>query len=66
MKKKTVVISVIALVLVVCCGFLLHYLFSGESVDKVLLQNTVSPNGQYEINVYRSEPGATVDFSVRA
>jgi hypothetical protein len=33
--------------------------------DEKLLATSVSPNNAYKLQAYRTEPGATVDFSVK-
>lgn len=36
-----------------------------EEKGETLLQTSVSPNGTYTIEAYRTEPGATVDYSIK-
>lgn len=50
------------LLLIVIYLFALYMIFIKP--DKVLLFNTASPSGTYELEVIRVEPGTTVDFSI--
>lgn len=49
-----------------CANFIFNILGSNEEQAETLLQTSVSPNKTYTIEAYRTEPGATVDFSVKA
>ncbi|MBC8533616.1 DUF5412 family protein [Yeguia hominis] len=47
----------------ICC------FFSGcisMNVEETLLEVSTSPNGMYTLEIYRTEPDATVDFSIKA
>lgn len=74
--KKTLIISGIALAAVasilLLALFVIHYVvpifdmvLSQQNESETLLIESESPDGSYRISAYRTEPGATVDFSVK-
>ena len=71
MKRAIVIIS--AVVLIVLLVLLLRaYILpilrisNSQTNDKeTLLMVSQSPDGKYSLEAYRTEPGATVDFSIR-
>ena len=66
--KKT---GFIIIIIVVVCGLsvfgIYHFanLFREDTSEYTLLQTSVSPDGAYKLNAYRTEPGATTDFSIK-
>lgn len=70
MKKCIVTISVILLILItsmlVFKGVVMYLLVAAQAdSNKTLLLTSECPNGEYKLEAYRIEPGATVDFSVK-
>ena len=77
MNKKTIIlivsISVIAFLLVV--SFIAFWLVpvikmgfvqsNTSNTPETLLKSTTSPDGKYTLEAYKTEPGATVDFSIK-
>ncbi len=80
-RKKILILSVLlSVVLVVLCFifmivsvlFLNHYIIpifnianSQTNNQETFLLYSQSPDGSYDLEAYRTEPGATVDFSIR-
>ncbi len=80
-KKKTLILSILlSVVLIVLCSifmivsvlFLNHYIIpifnianSQTNNQETFLASSQSPDGSYDLEAYRTEPGATVDFSIR-
>ena len=74
--KKTV-ITIISIILGIALVFSLAMLIrnyivpvltianSQKNVQETFLCSSESPDGKYNLEAYRTEPGATVDFSVR-
>ena len=66
--KKT---GFIIIIIVVVCGLsvfgIYHFanLFREDTSEYTFLQTSVSPDGTYKLNAYRTEPGATTDFSIK-
>ena len=75
MKKTIVVISsillsvvLIALIALFVCTYIIPILNIGNSqtdTQETFLMASQSPDGKYNLEAYRTEPGATVDFSIR-
>ena len=76
MMKRTVVIvlsiisSVVLIVLFALCIriYIIPILNIGNSQTnstETYLKTSQSPDGQYVLQAYRTEPGATIDFSIR-
>ncbi|MBQ6381070.1 MAG: hypothetical protein IJJ41_05700 [Clostridia bacterium] len=65
--KKTVWIIVIVFVLIASSVFGIYWLTNRkENTSRyTLLTTSVSPDGTYTLNAYRTEPGATTDFSIK-
>lgn len=74
--KKTV-ITIISIILGIALVFSLAMLIrnyivpvltianSQKNVQETFLYSSESPDGKYNLEAYRTEPGATVDYSVR-
>lgn len=74
--KKTV-ITIISIILGIVLVFSLAMLIrnyivpvltianSQKNVQETFLYSSESPDGKYNLEAYRTEPGATVDYSVR-
>ena len=69
MKRPQVVFICIFLVLaILVCVYLVFAIGLGASQTnnkETLLLSSTSPDGEYTVEAYRTEPGATVDFSVK-
>lgn len=70
MKKSVIIISVIVSAIFVFLAnvFLISTLkigISQKNAPETYLTASQSPNGKYRLEAYRTEPGATVDFSIR-
>jgi len=66
MKKAVIIVG--SLVLVGLAVFAIFYFtnnFSENTSRYTLLTTSVSPDGTYTLNAYRTEPGATTDFSIK-
>lgn len=73
-KTMQAVIAIILAVLAICFStvFIGLFIFSGLNIgisqknnDETFLLSSYSPDEKYELNAYRTEPGATVDHSVK-
>ena len=66
MKKCFTIVIIIASIGASFFG-IYHFvnLFKENTSEYTLLQTSVSPDGSYTLNVYRTEPGATTDFSIK-
>ncbi len=71
MKKNILKISIvffIILSIILICVYLISVCNIGVSQknnQEILLLSTQSPDEKYNLYAYRTEPGATVDFSVK-
>lgn len=71
MKKKfvTALFLSLALIFFVFIGSIIIVIFnignSQTNSAESYLMHSESPDGKYYLEVYRTEPGATVDFSIR-
>ncbi len=67
MRKKILFIT--CLILLFCLASILvpsiKLGLTQNNLEESLLLSSESPNGQYTIEAYRTEPGATVDFSIK-
>ena len=72
MKKTSIqvlTISILAFLVALICGyFVLVWIIGISQANKqeTFLLSSQSPGGEYQVEAYRTEPGATVDFSVKA
>lgn len=68
MKKILLVLSMLSVsALLVFCVFSIANIVSSQSnTPETFILSSQSPDGKYNLEVYRTEPGATVDFSIRA
>lgn len=62
MKKTIIVILLVISILVALLLILLN--ISAPAAEELIL-TTISPDSTYILEAYRTEPGATVDFSVK-
>lgn len=69
-NKMLIVLTVLA----ICFStvFISFFIFSGLNIgisqknnDEIFLLSSYSPDEKYELSAYRTEPGATVDYSVK-
>lgn len=71
MKRAIVIISAIVLIVLLVLLLRVYILpilriLNSQTNDKeTLLMVSQSPDGKYSLEAYRTEPGATVDFSIR-
>lgn len=71
MKRAIVIISAIVLIVLLVLLLRVYILpilriSNSQTNDKeTLLMVSQSPDGKYSLEAYRTEPGATVDFSIR-
>lgn len=68
MKKKVLIISLILLVVLlagVCSKPIRNIAASQENKQETFLLSSQSPDEQYTLEAYKTEPGATVDFSIK-
>lgn len=67
-RKATIIISLSAIILSIIALITAVGLFVSKtpshSKESFLITST-SPDGEYVLNAYRTEPGATTDFSVK-
>ncbi len=67
-RKATIIISLSAITLSIIALIIAVGLFVNKppshSKESFLITST-SPDGEYVLNAYRTEPGATTDFSVK-
>ena len=72
--KKGMAVSFVLLSSLVMCALVflsIKYInmlvmnsITGESKE-ILLMESMSPAGEYKLEAYRTEPGATVDYSIK-
>ena len=60
-----VFIAVLALLVLVCIIPVWNIASSQLNDQETFLMSSQSPDGQYVLEAYRTEPGATVDFSIK-
>lgn len=70
MKKSMIFRIVIAVVIGITVGMVLLFstmvlLYSCSQESDSLIAESVSPEGTYRLRAYRTNPGATVDYSVK-
>ena len=71
MKRTIVIISTVALIALLALLLLVYMLpilrisSSQTSDQETLLMVSQSPDDKYSLEAYRTEPGATVDFSIK-
>ena len=72
MKKNLIIIisvSIVALLIFIWLTFwLISVLKLGNSqnnTSETFLESSISPDGKYKLEAYKTEPGATVDFSIK-
>ena len=72
MKKKILIITIILvsllmflLILVLWFKPILELGISQNNNAETFLLSSLSPDGEYKLDVYKTEPGATVDFSIK-
>ncbi len=61
----TLTVLLLALLICFCLIPVFHIGTSQKNNAEVLLTSSSSPDGKYNLKAYRTEPGATVDFSVK-
>lgn len=59
----TIVVVLIVTLLIVIVSFFAN--FTSSHSKETFLLTSISPNGEFILNAYRNEPGATTDFSVK-
>ena len=68
-KKSLLSVTIISFTILFFIGGCLYYIFKDrpirETDTEVLLTTTSSPDGKYVLEAYKTEPGATVDFSIK-
>ena len=70
MKKKIIIIalilvSVFVLLITVWLMFSLELGITQNNCPETFLSSSTSPDGDYTLEAYKTEPGATVDFSIK-
>ena len=73
MKKSVIIIIIISVIVSAIFVFLANVFListlkigiSQKNAPETYLTASQSPNGKYRLEAYRTEPGATVDFSIR-
>ena len=73
MKKSVIIIIIISVIVSAIFVFLANVFListlkigiSQKNAPETYLTASQSPNGKYWLEAYRTEPGATVDFSIR-
>lgn len=72
MKKNIIIIisvSIVALLIFIWLTFwLISVLKLGNyqnNTSETFLESSISPDGKYKLEAYKTEPGATVDFSIK-
>ena len=72
MKKKILIITIIfasllMILLVVILWFkpIIELGISQNNSAETFLLSSLSPDGEYKLDAYKTEPGATVDFSIK-
>lgn len=60
-KIKYVFVPIISVFIVLCIA----YCSISNQTQETLICSSTSPTGNYLLEAYRTEPGATVDFSIR-
>lgn len=70
MKKKITVItfvlvSLLILIIAFCLKSILELRISQSNNTETFLLSSLSPEGDYMLEAYKTEPGATVDFSIK-
>lgn len=58
--------SILGILLIIFCAWSALMIFASQTnSDETLLETSSSPNGNIMLEAYRTEPGATVDFSIK-
>lgn len=71
--KKRMVLVLLSVALALVIGAVMFFriiptislVFSQRNSEETLLVTSVSPEGTYELEAYKTQPGATVDFSIK-
>ncbi len=66
--KKTITIFFVCmfiLLILIGVGLNLKLLISQNNQQESLIAQSVSPNNKYKLEAYKTQPGATVDFSIK-
>ena len=66
----SITISVVLITLIILLIFIyvvpiFNIASSQKSNQEILLMSSQSPDGKYNLEAYRTEPGATIDFSIK-
>lgn len=72
-KKLLVIISISGLIVVLLISILIAIWFgtvlklgvSQRNTQETFITSSISPDGEYTLEAYKTEPGATVDFSIK-
>ena len=70
--NKKVIILILSVVVLLIFVWIIFWLIPAlklgttqNNVSETLLESSVSPDGKYTLEAYKTEPGATVDFSIK-
>lgn len=71
--KKRMVLVLLSVALALVIGAVMFFriiptislVFSQRNSEETLLVTSVSPEGTYKLEAYKTQPGATVDFSIK-
>lgn len=68
-KKLLVIIFIVGIIILLLItlwlGSALKLGFSQSNTQETLIESSLSPDGKYALEAYKTEPGATVDFSIK-
>lgn len=68
-KKLFVIICIVGIIIFLLVtlwlGSALKLGFSQNNAQETLIESSLSPDGKYALEAYKTEPGATVDFSIK-
>ena len=63
--KKNIVAFLFVVSIIVLLLLFVTFIFSQANTKETFMLASQSPDGNYNLEAYRTEPGATVDFSIR-
>ena len=61
----TILLLLVALLICACFFSIWNIVRAQENNEETFLLSTQSPDGKYTLEAYKTEPGATVDYSIK-